>query len=360
MTRLEINRRQYLELEKLAVGAFKPLDGFMTEAEFTAVVERMRLPDGSPFTLPVILDVSAQDAARVGDASAVDLVVGGAVAGRLYPTGAFTCDKNAVAAMVYRTAERAHPGVDHFHRMGSHFVGGRVELLERIPLESPVTELTPAETRAYFAAAGWKTIAGFQTRNVPHRAHEYLQRLVLEQVDGLFIQPLIGSKKRGDYSPDAVLAGYRVLVEQFLPSQRILLGVLTTAMRYAGPREAVFHAIIRRNYGCTHFVVGRDHAGVGGYYGTYAAHELTSQFEGELGITVLRMSGPFHCSVCDSIATERTCGHVDLRPSPITEISGTLMRQLLARQGEPHPELMRPAVVASLKGLDVFIGEEPQ
>jgi sulfate adenylyltransferase len=230
--------------------------------------------------------------------------------------------------------------------------------VNRVRVEFADMELTPEETRAYFARAGWQTIAGFQTRNVPHRAHEYLQRLALEQVDGLFIQPLVGSKKRGDYSPAAVLGGYRTLVERFLPANRVLLGILTTAMRYAGPREAVFHAIVRRNYGCTHFVVGRDHAGVGGYYGIYEAHELTRQFDGELGITVMRMSGPFYCAICDGIATERTCGHATTHPDAITEVSGTLVRRLLASGGELRPELIRPAVVESLAGLDIFINED--
>ena len=358
--RISINRRQYLELEKIAFGAFAPLDGFMDEEEFHSVVERMRLPDGAPYTLPVVLDLARNAAALASQARVVDLVIDGVVAGRLYPSGSYRCDKAAVAEKIYGTADPAHPGVAHFQRMGSDFVGGRVELVERVRFEFAEFELTPQETRAYFAEAGWRTIAGFQTRNVPHRAHEYLQRLALEQVDGLFIQPLVGSKKRGDYSPSAVLAGYRVLVDRFLPRAKVLLGLLTTAMRYAGPREAVFHAIIRRNYGCTHFVVGRDHAGVGGYYGKYEAHDLTRTFDGELGISILRMSGPFYCAVCDGIVTDRTCAHAQSEATAITEVSGTLIRSLLASGKALRPELIRPAVVASLKGHSLFIEEDQE
>ncbi|MCC7418379.1 MAG: sulfate adenylyltransferase [Acidobacteria bacterium] len=358
MTEIALNKRQYLELEKIGLGALAPLEGFMTEPAFTSVVGRMRLPSGEVFPLPVTLDVDRVTADQIVPGRTIGLWYQGTRVGEVDAADVYTCDKVEVAAQVYGTSERTHAGVAHFNRMGSHFVGGRARLLDRVRLEFSDHELTPAQTRVAFAERGWSTIAGFQTRNVPHRAHEYLQRTALEVVDGLFIQPLVGYKKRGDYQPLAVLAGYRALLETCFPPERVLFGVLSTSMRYAGPREAVFHAIIRRNYGCTHFVVGRDHAGVGGYYGKYAAHQLTRRFDGELGIEVLRLSGPFYCRACGAIATEKTCRHLVEQPEVTHEISGSDMRRLLSGDGQPAPELMRPEVVSSLKGLRLFVEED--
>jgi sulfate adenylyltransferase len=358
VTELHLNKRQYLELEKIGLGALAPLDGFMSEDAFRSVVTTMRLPDGRVFSLPVFLDVDAATASETKPGRTISLRFQGIVVGELDVTDVFTCDKAEVASHVYGTSDPAHAGVAHFLRMGTHFIGGRTRLTARVPFEFSSHELTPAETRQQFAERGWRTIAGFQTRNVPHRAHEYLQRTALELVDGLFIQPLVGYKKRGDYQPTAVLAGYKALLQACFPPSRVLLGVLSTSMRYAGPREAVFHAIIRRNYGCTHFVVGRDHAGVGGFYGKYAAHALTTRFDGELGIQVLRLCGPFYCRACGGIATEKTCRHVTEEPELTHEISGSDMRRLLSGEAEPAPELMRPEVVASLRGIPLFVEED--
>ena len=356
MTELILNRGQYLELEKLSFGVFRPVKGFMNEDEFEGVVTNMRLPSGEPFPLPVVLDIDGDAAARIRGANQVTLVFDGAEVGRLDPQSVFTCDKTAVAQQLFGTADTAHAGVRFFMRGGEHFVGGPVELTRRVKLDISALELTPAETRAEFARRGWQTIAGFQTRNVPHRAHEYLQRVALELADGLFIQPLIGRKKVGDYRPEAIIAGYQALIGDFLPRERVVFGVLTTMMRYAGPREAVFHAIIRRNYGCTHFIVGRDHAGVGDWYGKYAAHDLTRRFDGELGITVLRLHGPYHCRVCDGIVTEKTCPHG--ATDAAREISGTDMRRILTGGMVPDAALMRPKVVAALEGVPLFIEED--
>jgi len=358
MSELVLDRNQYLELEKLALGAFAPLTGFMNEDEFRGTVEEMRLPDGAVSPLPVVLDVSADDAERLRGRPRVALVYQGEEVGQLNPESVFACDKDKVAGAVFGTTEAAHPGVAYFHAGGDRFLGGPVRLTRRAALDISNYELTPEQTRALFAQRGWRTVVGFQTRNVPHRAHEYLQRVALEMVDGLFVQPLVGHKKAGDYTPEAIVTGYRTLIEQFFPPDRVTLGVLSTAMRYAGPREAVFHAIIRRNYGCTHFIVGRDHAGVGSYYGKYEAHAMIRRFEGELGIEVLRLSGPFHCRKCDSIATEHTCRHYEREPEAVTEISGTDMRAMLVGGMTPDPHLMRPEVIESLRGVKLFIDED--
>ena len=358
MSELVLNRSQYLELEKLALGVFRPVAGFMNEDEFRGVVDVMRLPSQAPFPLPVVLDIGREDAARLKGRPSVSLVFGNEEVGRLSPESLFTCDKETVARRVFGTAEAAHPGVRFFMKGGDHFVGGPVELKRRATFDVSAWELGPDETRAEFARRGWKTVVGFQTRNVPHRAHEYLQRVALEIADGVFIQPLIGRKKKGDYAPAAIVAGYRALIGNILPERRVLLGVLTTTMRYAGPREAVFHAIVRRNYGCTHFIVGRDHAGVGNYYGLYDAHALVRRFDGELGITVLCLSGPYHCSICDGIVTERTCPHETTAPHAVRHISGTDIRATLVGGTAPDPHLFRPEVLAAVDGLPLFIEED--
>jgi len=356
MSDLALKRDQYLELEKLALGAFRPLDGFMTEDQFKGVVGDMRLPDGAVFPLPVVLDVSRADAERLRGRPKVALFYDSAEVGEIEPRSIFTCDKADTVRRVFGTDDSKHPGVRNLLQGGDWFIGGPVKLHRRIKLDISADELTPEETRRIFTERGWRTVVGFQTRNVPHRAHEYLQRTALEQADGLFIQPLVGRKKAGDYTPQAIMTGYRALVAGFYPKDRVLLGILSTAMRYAGPRESVFHAIIRRNYGCTHFIVGRDHAGVGSYYGKYEAHAMTRRFDGELGITILRLHGPYHCRRCDGIVTEHTCPHAGTDAA--TEIAGTDMRAMLLGGKAPDPHLMRPEVIAALKGVPLFITED--
>lgn len=357
MADLELNRNQYLEFEKIALGAFSPLEGFMDEQSFTEVVETMRLPTGEPFPLPVVLDITADQAQAFRGRPSITLSFEGTEVGAVAVDSLFTCDKSEVSAKVYGTADPAHPGVAHFANSGDWFLGGGVTMTQRVELDISGRELTPAETKALFKQRGWQTVVGFQTRNVPHRAHEHLQRISLEMVDGLFVQPLVGRKKKGDYTPEAILAGYDALIDGFYRRDRVVLGILSTSMRYAGPREAVFHAIIRRNYGCTHFIVGRDHAGVGDYYDKYAAHELTQRFDGELGIEIMRLHGPYYCSICDGTVTEHTCPHAG-DTSVTKQISGTDMRAILTEGKQPDPHLMRPEIVEKLAGIPLFIEED--
>jgi sulfate adenylyltransferase len=357
---LRINRRQYLELKNVSNRVFAPLTELMGKDAFNSVVETMRLPNSDVFPLPVVLDLTQEQAKEVRHADRLALLFGHDHVGEMTPQEIFNCEKPAVAEKIFGTRDLAHPGVAHFFAMGDQFVGGPVKLNQELTFEFSEYELLPYQTRAHFAAMGWKTVVGFQTRNVPHRAHEYLLRLGLEIADGLFIQPLVGTKRKGDYTPEAILTGYRTLIDGFLPPDKVLLGVLSTAMRYAGPREAIFHSIIRRNYGCTHFIVGRDHAGVGSYYGLYEAHDLTRQFEDELGIQILRFAGPFYCKLCDGIATERSCPHISSAPQATRQISGTEVRSILLHENGCPPELMRPEVVAGLQGLELFITENAE
>lgn len=360
MTELEITKSQYLELEKIGFGAFAPITGFMNEEEFHSVVDTMRLPSGEVFPLPITLSVDQETAARLKGAPVVHLIFQGHEVGTLEPQSIFSVDKNLAAPRIYGTNDVAHPGVAYFHRSEDFFIGGPVSLTNRVKFDFSEYELTPHDTKAFFKNSGWSMVVGFQTRNVPHRAHEYLQKAALEHVDGIFIQPLIGWKKKGDFTPEAVLTGYKTLIDHYYKPDKVLLGVLSTNMRYAGPREAVFHAILRRNYGCTHFIVGRDHAGVGNYYGKYEAHDLTRRFDGELGIEVMRMHGPYHCAKCDSMVTEHTCPHFINEPEVTTQISGTDMRAMLIDGKNPDPHLMRKEVVESVSSIQLFVDEDEQ
>jgi sulfate adenylyltransferase len=360
MARLDVNQDQYLELEKIALGAFAPLTGFLEEGDFISVVESMRLGSGKLFPLPVVLDVSKKFSSSLRCGDVVSIFFRDQLVGEIAVSSIYTCDKPAVAAKVYGTNDPNHPGVAHFFRMGDYFLGGEARLLKGIPLEFAEHELTPEQTKGLFKEYGMKTVAGFQTRNVPHRAHEYLHRLALEITDGLFIQPLVGKKKRGDYTPAAILAAYQVLVKEFFPKNRVVLGILSTAMRYAGPREALFHALIRRNYGCTHFIVGRDHAGVGNYYGKYEAQQLALKHQDDLGIQILPFPGPFYCAVCDGIVTERTCQHLETAPERTHQISGTQVRKILSSGDKTHKEWMRPEILKSVEGCKLFIDDESE
>ncbi len=357
MTELELTRTQYLELEKLCQGAFQPVTGFMTEDEFLSVSNSMRLPDGQVFPLPIVLQLSADAADRIKGLSRVSLLFDGVDVGELSPLSQYRPDMAASARKIYGTDERVHPGVRFFMDAGDVFVGGPVRLKDRSQLDFSEWDLTPVQTRSIFQERGWTAVAGFQTRNIPHRGHEYLQRIALEICDGLFIQPLVGQKKEGDFAPAAIMAAYRTLVDEFYPAKSVVLGILSTAMRYAGPREAVFHAIIRRNYGCSHFIVGRDHAGVGDYYGQYAAHDLLYEFETELGISIIPLENAYHCDICDSMATEKSCSHGASHPEAVRSVSGTDMRGILSGGSDPDPRLMRPEIVRSVRGMDLFVRE---
>lgn len=358
MSELHINRDQFLDLQKIGIGAFAPLTGFMNEDDFESVVTTMRLRNGGFISLPVYLDVTAEQAAQLRGRPSATLYFAGEPVGEIDPQSIFHINPEQVAQSVFGTRTLDHPGVAKLHQAGNWMVGGPVTLHDAGRKFLFAEERTPDETRRAFAQKGWKTVAGFQTRNVPHRAHEYLQRIAMELCDGLFVQPLVGRKKVGDYTAEAILAAYRTLIGDFFPADRAMLGVLSTSMRYAGPREAVFHALIRRNYGCTHFIMGRDQAGVGSFYGKYAAQELAKAHAGELNIEILALCGPFHCQICDGIVTEKTCSHGATKPEAVTEVSGTLMRQLLRESVRPRPELMRPEVIGALSGIPLFVENE--
>ncbi len=370
MDAVVIDRRTRLHLEKLAIGAYAPVDRFMTEEVARSVVERMRLPGGRVFPLPILLPIPDPSDAPSGRRLA--LRFDGEVAGWIDVESRFRLDLVDSAVRLFGTADPEHPGVRAWLGQSGWFAGGPIGVpgrghgatagLAAPPAADPTVvgfdEPKPAATRALFAARGWSSIVGFQTRNIPHRAHEHLHRLALETADGLFIQPLVGPRKAGDYTTEAVMTAYRAYVESFLPADRVVLAPLTIPMWYAGPREAVLHAIVRRNYGCTHFIVGRDHAGVGGWYGRYEAQELARRLAPEIGIEILAAAGPCYCSICGQTVTERTCPHITAAPSAVTEVSGSAVRAAIRSGGSTLSHLVRPEVVGSIAHLQPFLEAE--
>jgi sulfate adenylyltransferase len=347
LPRLTLGLRPLSDLEMLAVGAFSPLTGFMTRRDYQGVVKDMHLRNGLPWSLPVTLSASKEVAKRIDGKQAALADEAGNVLAVMDVEEAFEYDKREEARLAYRTEEEAHPGVAAVYAQDEMLVGGPIKLFQRQQhVEFLQHRRDPSETRAVFAQKGWKTIVGFQTRNPVHRAHEYIQKCAMETVDALLLHPLVGATKDDDIPAPVRMACYEALLANYYPADRVLLSVFPAAMRYAGPREAIFHALVRKNYGCSHFIVGRDHAGVGTYYGTYDAQHIFKEFKpDELGITPMFFENSFFCRTCDAMGTAKTCPHPD---DDHVSLSGTRVRQMLTEGEMPPREFSRPEVAQIL------------
>ena len=340
---LTLDSRGVADLGLLATGAYSPLTGFLSREDYIRVLHEMRLASGLAWSLPITL--------RVADAAGLRGTVAlkgpdGAIVGLVEVHDVFTHSKEEEARLVYGTADAQHPGVAQLYAQGDVLVGGDVRLLERPTPLFPELALDPADTRRVFAERGWRTVVGFQTRNPVHRAHEYIQKAALETVDGLLLHPLLGPTKDDDVPAAVRVSSYRVLLERYYTRDRVVLAGFPAAMRYAGPREAVFHALVRKNYGCTHFIVGRDHAGVGNYYGSYDAQRIFDRFTpAELGIQPVRFEHTFFCRRCGGMASPKTCPH---EATSHVILSGSKVREMLRSGTLPPPEFSRPEVVQVL------------
>lgn len=327
---------EYMDLELIATGAYSPLEGFMDKQNFKSVLDNLCLKDGTPWSIPIVLS-SKQQADKVQH----KLIYDGEIVGSIDVVQSWRYKPKKWMHSVLNTTEEKHPGVRRIKSLDDWLVGGKINLYKKTPVEKYEIRLTPKQTRSEFKNRSWDTIVGFQTRNPPHRAHEYLQKCALETVDGLFINPLVGKTKPSDVDAEIRMEAYETLIEKYHVSDRIFLSTLKAPMRYAGPREALFHAIIRQNYGCTHFIIGRDHAGVKDYYGSYEAHKLLKEFEDKIDIQPIYFDYAFYCHRCDGMATEKTCSHSDhQRERP----SGTKIREAIRSGSHVSPKIMRPEI----------------
>ncbi|ADG94581.1 Sulfate adenylyltransferase [Arcobacter nitrofigilis DSM 7299] len=349
----ELNQELLQDYINIANGLFYPLEGFMNSSDYHSVVDNMTLANGEVWTIPICLDIDYDTYMKVVDSEKLNLTYNHKLIGYILIDDCYMIKNDEVIIKIFGTKDINHPGVKKELLKHKYRIGGKIIVKDETILAD---NLKPKEIKSYFKNKGWNTIAGFQTRNPIHKAHEHLQRVALEVCDALFINPLVGWKKKGDFSEEAVLTGYKTMIEEYYTGLNIYFDTLKTPMRYAGPKEAIFHAIIRRNLGCTHFIIGRDHAGVGDYYGRYEAQELARYLQSKynLGIELLLLSEPYYCKKCSQIVSDHTCKHTK---DFIQKISGTQIRNMLAKGKRPSEIFMRKEIADSIIQLkeNIFI-----
>lgn len=335
------------DVQNIGRGVFSPLQGFMGFNETESVITEGRLPNGTPWTIPILLP------ANNGLQEGTDVLLNNTAV--MHIKEVFSLDKKKTVQSVFGTDSLKHPGVKRFMSFPDTFAAGPIDVINDTKEPYSTFNLEPKETRVLFKEKGWKTVCGFQTRNPPHTGHENLQKTVLGLVDGIFINPLIGRKKPGDFTDSAILNAYKTMITHYIPRERAVLSILSTEMRYAGPKEAIHHAICRKNFGCTHFIVGRDHAGVGDFYDSEAAINIFDDYP-DMGIEIISVRGDFfYCNKCNHLASDRTCPHNEKYH---IKFSGTKIREMLRAEKRLPPEIMRPEVVETLLKEDtLFVGE---
>jgi sulfate adenylyltransferase len=340
LEKLEVSEETAVTISNIVNGVFSPLEGFMCRDDFESVLEGMRLTNDLPWTIPLILRVPEEKAKGVREGEELSLTLNGSAIAVMRAEEVFSFDRKEYCRSVYGTTDTAHPGVSSTLRSPGHAIGGRLTPVSEP--ENPFERFTlyPKETRVLFQEKGWKTVVAFQTRNAPHIGHEYVQKTALAFADGIFINPVIGKKKKGDFKDEVILEAYRTLVQHYYPRDTVVLSVLRYEMQYAGPREAIMHAIMRKNFGCTHIAIGRDHAGVGNFYSPYAAQEIFREFP-DLGITPIFFREFFYCKRCEGISNEKICPHGE---QDRLTFSGTALRNLFLARKSPPKEFMRPEV----------------
>ena len=343
--KINIDAEQCQEIENIAQGVFSPLEGFLTQNEYESVLEHSRLTNDTPWTIPILLDVDEKHISQLKPGDTIALI------GPEQPTAImelediYSIDKKKHAQNVFGTTDDKHPGVKRTIEMKPHLLGGKLELIQTHPNQFDKYYLKPKESRVLFNEMGWEKIVAFQTRNPPHVGHEYVQKAALTLVDGLLINPIIGKKKAGDFTDEVILESYKALVDNYYPKKHAVMSILKTEMRYGGPKEAIHHSIMRKNFGCTHFIVGRDHAGVGDFYGPYDAHEIFKEFP-DLEIEPIKFRSFSHCKICGGPVNDKICPHT---PENHIFFKGTMVREIVSTGNIPPREMMRPEVVDVIK-----------
>ncbi len=345
---IELSESLVADLMNIAHGVYSPLEGFLNQEDYLSVIHDMRLSNDVPWTIPIVLDVNPEDIIDLREGDDIALKFRNDIVALMKIEEIYGWDKEEYCRLVFKTTSSEHPGVVRTMNKKELLIGGTIDLLNELPEPFEKVRLWPKETRVLFKERGWRTVVGFQTRNVPHLGHEYVQKAALTFVDGLFINPLVGWKKPGDFRDEVIVKAYEALIKHYYPRDSVVFSVLRMEMRYAGPREAIHHAIVRKNFGCTHFIVGRDHAGVGNFYGPYEAWDIFNEFP-DLGITPLFIREAFYCRKCGGMVNAKVCPHSD---EFRVRISGTKLREMIKNKKKPPETMMRPEVAEVVLSFD--------